>query len=248
MKKLSIYLLLCSSFAAKAQWTGPSSGILSTSNNVLISNTPLFGTQGSPPPPGLFEIRSLSTPNVTVFSATHDNVTIGKPFSLNNSSLNMRRANGNLSLQVMPLGNLTLNTDGFTTANRGFFINSDGRNFFKVTEKEITFRDANQDLFKVGDNGFLYTRKVVVTLSNPFPDYVFSNTYKLKPLQEVEAFIKKNKHLPNLPSAQQISDNNNQLELGEMQLKLLEKIEELTLYVIQQQKEIEALKQQLTTH
>jgi hypothetical protein len=82
---------------------------------------------------------------------------------------------------------------------------------------------------------------MVVTLANPFPDYVFETNYKLMPLSDLAAFIAKYKHLPNLPSAQQVADNNNQVELGEMQALLLEKVEELTLYILQQQQQIEEL-------
>lgn len=245
-KKLLLASALFFTTLSYAQWSGPTSGILSTGNNVLISNTPSYGLPGSPPPPYLFEIKSLATSPISVFSVGHNDINFGKNLNLNNGNFNLKRANGDIGFQFLPLGGFTLNTDGFTSANRGFFINSNGRNFFKVTESEITFSDANQDLFKVNSTGYLYTRKVVVTLNNPFPDYVFSNSYSLTPLKELEAFIKKYKHLPNIPSAQEISQNNNQLELGEMQLKLLEKVEELTLYILQQQKEIEALKLQLT--
>ncbi len=190
----------------------------------------------------MFEVRSLAAPAVTVFSAGYNDVNFAKTVNINNSSFNVRRANGTVGFQVMPLGNLTLNTDGFTTANRGFFINSDGRNFFKVTETELKFSDATQDLFKVDNQGYAYARKMVVTLNNPFPDYVFEKSYKLMPLSELKLFIATNKHLPNMASANEVSLNNNQVEIGELTTKLLEKVEELTLYILQQQAEIEALK------
>ncbi len=197
---------------------------------------------GSPPPPPLFEIRSLATPAVTVFAANYNDVNFGKTVNINNSGFNVKRANGTVGFQVLPLGNLTLNTDGFTTANRGFFINSDNRNFFKVTETELKFSDATQELFKVDNQGYAYARKMVVTLNNPFPDYVFEKNYKLMPLSELKLFIATNKHLPNMASAKEVSLNNNQVEIGELTTKLLEKVEELTLYILQQQAEIDALK------
>ena len=79
--------------------------------------------------------------------------------------------------------------------------------------------------------------------NNPWADYVFANNYNLKPLNEVEAFIKKNGHLPNVPSATEVKENG--LELGEMSKIQQEKIEELTLYLIEQKKEIETLKLQV---
>ena len=74
----------------------------------------------------------------------------------------------------------------------------------------------------------------------PFPDYVFNENYVLKPLSEVENFISLNKHLPDIPSANDIKKNG--LNIGEIQTKLLQKIEELTLYVIEQERRIESQK------
>jgi hypothetical protein len=82
--------------------------------------------------------------------------------------------------------------------------------------------------------------KVAVYCSNNWSDYVFANDYKLKPLEEVEAFVKANKHLPGMLSADQMVKEGN--DLGATDAKLLEKIEELTLYLIDMQKEIELLK------
>ncbi len=74
-------------------------------------------------------------------------------------------------------------------------------------------------------------------------DFVFSPTYRLKPLSEVEEYIIQNKHLPDVPSEEGVSkDGYSQHELNKA---LLQKIEELTLYVIQQQKEIQELKSQI---
>lgn len=92
---------------------------------------------------------------------------------------------------------------------------------------------ANQRNLDV--NGFLKTRKVTVTQTN-WADYVFDTSYRLIPLQQVEQFIQTNKHLPEVPSATDIKENG--LDVGANQAILLKKIEELTLYIIQQNKEI----------
>lgn len=85
------------------------------------------------------------------------------------------------------------------------------------------------------------TEKVKVDIaSGVWADYVFKNDYNLKPLEEVEAFINTNGHLPNVPSAKEIETEG--LNLGEMDAKLLEKIEELTLYIIELKKEVNELK------
>ena len=90
------------------------------------------------------------------------------------------------------------------------------------------------------------SKKVKVTATpGSVPDYVFQPNYKLQTLNELEAFIKANSHLPNIPNAKEIEANGQ--NLGEMQLKLLEKIEELTLYLIEENKENSNLKKQITT-
>lgn len=79
-----------------------------------------------------------------------------------------------------------------------------------------------------------------VRVRTGWADYVFADNYKLKPLSEVENFIKENKHLPNVPSAQEVEKQG--LNIGDMVRIQQEKIEELTLYIIQLQKEIKELK------
>jgi len=73
------------------------------------------------------------------------------------------------------------------------------------------------------------------------PDYVFQPDYKLMPLAQLEQYVKTEKHLPNVPKASEIQDNG--VNLGEFQMKLLEKIEELTLYTVEQAKVIEGQKE-----
>jgi len=90
--------------------------------------------------------------------------------------------------------------------------------------------------------GRVRCHEVEVALAPTFvwPDYVFNTSYKLKPLYEVENFVMANKHLEGVPSQEEIS--NNGVKLGEMNATLLQKVEELTLYMINLQKENDALK------
>ena len=85
--------------------------------------------------------------------------------------------------------------------------------------------------------GNIHAEEVKVDLNVPGPDYVFKEEYDLKSLEEIQNYIKTHGHLPNIPSAREMEANG--VQLGIMNMKLLEKIEELTLYTIQQQKEIE---------
>lgn len=73
-----------------------------------------------------------------------------------------------------------------------------------------------------------------------WPDYVFGDEYKLWPLADVKKFIEENKHLPNIPSAKEIEKNG--VQLGDMSKRLMEKVEELTLYILQLQEQVDELK------
>jgi len=97
---------------------------------------------------------------------------------------------------------------------------------------------------KLTVKGKIHTQEVRVDMAGPLvPDYVFANDYKLKSLQEVEDFIKENKHLPEIPSAQEIEKKG--LMLAEMNMSLLKKMEEMTLYMIEQNKKIENLEKKI---
>ncbi len=84
--------------------------------------------------------------------------------------------------------------------------------------------------------GNIHAQEVKVTV-NAGADFVFNDDYKLPSLKEVEQFIKTNNHLPEIASEKEMQDNG--LLLAEMNIKLLQKIEELTLYTIQQEKQLE---------
>ncbi len=89
-------------------------------------------------------------------------------------------------------------------------------------------------------DGKIISEEVKVQLSGNWPDYVFDNKYKLLSLNELKNFIVVNKHLPNIPSAAEVEKNG--IELGDMQKRMMEKIEELTLYILDLQKQVEELK------
>lgn len=91
-------------------------------------------------------------------------------------------------------------------------------------------------------NGLILSEGIKVIKDVPKADYVFEDNYPLRSLEETEAYIKKHHHLPNVPSAESFQENGYQL--GEMDNLLLEKIEELTLYLIDQNKEIKALQKE----
>lgn len=92
---------------------------------------------------------------------------------------------------------------------------------------------------KLSVNGNIRAKEIKVEIAN-WPDYVFAKNYSFPSLFETEKHIKEKGYLPGMPSAKEAEANG--INLGEMNAKLLQKIEELTLHLIRQQKEIETLK------
>jgi len=127
---------------------------------------------------------------------------------------------------------------GSTTVPSGIKLNVDG----KVAIGNPPSYPGNYDLYVMG--GILAEKvKVALSSSAGWSDFVFDPDYKLKSISELEEFIKSNKHLPEIPTTEDVTANGT--DLGEIQAKLLQKIEELTLYIIQQDKRIEMLEQKL---
>ena len=92
---------------------------------------------------------------------------------------------------------------------------------------------------KLTVKGKIHAEEVKIDLSVPAPDYVFAKEYDLLSIEEVQQYISEKGHLPNIPSAAAMEANG--VELGIMNMKLLEKIEELTLYTIEQEKKLKKL-------
>ena len=127
---------------------------------------------------------------------------------------------------------------------------------FKATKAEITQTLTTNDLtaqsatialltgITTAENlrveNLLCAQEVKVQISTCWPDFVFGKNYKLMPLQELEQFVNENQHLPEIPSAATVEENG--IELGQMNTLLLKKIEELTLYIFDLQKQIDELK------
>lgn len=110
-------------------------------------------------------------------------------------------------------------------------INTAGNSYFNGGNVGIG-TETPKEMLDVA--GTIRAREVKVEVTAGM-DRVFNNDYSLKPLSEVEAFVKENKHLPEIPSEKHMQENG--LNMNEFQIKLLQKIEELTLYVIDLKKE-----------
>jgi len=104
--------------------------------------------------------------------------------------------------------------------------------------------NTNDPNFRLFVEGGIRTRKVKVDVAS-WPDYVFSSSYQLPSLMEVEIFIQKNSHLPGVPAAAEVEKNG--LDIGDSHAVLLKKIEELTLYIIDLKKENKRLDERLNS-
>ncbi len=97
--------------------------------------------------------------------------------------------------------------------------------------------------YKVSINGRVICTELRVQTVGGWPDYVFANNYQLRSLPELETYIQANSHLPGVPPAAEVEADG--ITVGDMQKKLMEKVEELTLYIIQQDKTVKALEARL---
>ena len=186
--------------------------------------------------------------------------------TLNGGVSNLRMRGGNYAAMLRNDGSntyllLTNNNDingGYNTLRPWYVNNSSGDNCFADGKFQIAHSTGNiivagkigiglsnafailaaspsDELLTV--NGTIHAKEVKVDLTGSLADFVFTPTYKLMSLSEVEQFVKINKHLPEVPSAAEVSKNG--MSMGEMENKLLQKVEELTLYMIDQQKTID---------
>ncbi|SFE45911.1 hypothetical protein SAMN05518672_106197 [Chitinophaga sp. CF118] len=118
----------------------------------------------------------------------------------------------------------------FTNRLPRFSINVDGN---------VGIGTTNPGSNKLAVEGTIAARRVKVTQAAPWPDFVFDSSYQLPSLQEIKNYVTVNKHLPHVPSAKEIEKNGQ--DLGEMNRVLLQKIEELTLHLIELEEKLDKL-------
>ena len=130
-----------------------------------------------------------------------------------------------------------------TTPTQKLDINGNIRTTGKLLVGNISDTTINSlSDYSLAVNGSVLFTLATVKLFSNWPDFVFKKNYQLKTLEEVEKHIAEKGHLPNVPSAQEVAKNG--INVAEMDAKLLEKIEELTLYSIEQNKQIKKLQEE----
>jgi hypothetical protein len=186
--------------------------------------------------------NSVTLPSTTtsVIAGTNTSVTGNgsqtTPYQISATDTSLYNNNGSINQSTTTNNNRIVNMN-----NRNIWFNtSTSQNNGKIYIGSNTSYPNSTGNYKLFVEGGILTEKVKVALrnSNNWADYVFDKNYKLMPLEEVEKFVKQNNHLPRINSAEELS--NDGLDIAEMQAKHMEKIEELTLYAIEQNKKIKS--------
>ncbi|HMM03222.1 MULTISPECIES: hypothetical protein [unclassified Dysgonomonas] len=131
-------------------------------------------------------------------------------------------------------------SDRFVVGNIKWDSNNTWKDWFVVTEFGVGIKTSNPSC-ALDVNGTIRSKEVKIEASG-WSDFVFDKNYDLPKLSDVEKHINEKQHLPGIPSEKEILENG--ISVGEMQAKLLQKIEELTLYVIEQDKKIKILQKE----
>ena len=222
MKKsiLMSVLLFAIAFSVNAQWTTNSYGIYPLNLNHHLS----VGVY-TPNTPMEFTVKGqqiIYGPEASLLFGGLENTTVGWgqygiEYNVSAGGLNFWKPWGSNGAK-----------------NWVLFLHDDGR--VGIGTNVLT------DGFKLTVAGGINAQRVLIT-ELAGADFVFENGFHLMSLLELEQFVKNNKHLPDVPSAKEMEENG--LDMGEFQILLLQKVEELSLYIIQQQKEIDELKAHL---
>lgn len=112
-----------------------------------------------------------------------------------------------------------------------------------IIDKKITGTTERYKLLQLDYTGLLYAREIKVNLNQLWPDYVFADSYRLMPLEELKEYIAENGHLPNVPDACKMEEEG--VNVAKSNVMLMEKVEELTLYLLQMKEQLEEQKQVL---
>ncbi|MDP2889502.1 MAG: hypothetical protein Q8P34_11165 [Bacteroidota bacterium] len=225
--KIKFFLLssiLFLSQQAFSQWTD-TGAIIYTNDKVGIGTSSLDNAV-------LLKVQGSTSPAIEIANSSNTRLQIGIPTSPNDFSV------GSI------LGDAVIRPSGGINGHNGLIFsipnnNNDGNSYFAFGDSynALWMKIFNNKIVKI--DGKLFAKEIEVK-TDVWSDFVFKSDYKLMPLNELESFIKENNHLPNIPTEAEVKTNG--INVAEMNAKLLQKVEELTLYVIEQQKQIEELK------
>lgn len=180
-----------------------------------------------------FKIQGSTSPAMEISNSSNTRLQIGIPTGGNDFAI------GSI------LGDAVLRPCGGINNHNGLVFNLpnnnlDGNSYFAFGDQGngLWMKIYNNKTMKM--DGKLFAKEIELK-ANVWADYVFKPDYRLMPLNELESFIKTNNHLPNIPTEREVKAQG--INVAEMNAKLLQKVEELTLYVIELKKENEKIKQ-----
>ena len=199
-----------------------------------------------------------ATSQAMEFYTDKEKFTFNKPFhgSGDYGALQIKTPTGNLEFGPMDLGyarfktnmstyhfdrRLLLHTGELTSETKFTFVTDNSTHCMTMLTNGNVGIGTTSPSYKLDVNGTIRANEIIVNTTGA--DFVFADDYQLRPLSEVKAFITENKHLPEIKSAQEMQENG--VGINELQTQLLQKIEELTLYILQQEERIKALEMEL---
>lgn len=217
----------------------PSGGQVNISGNMAantfkISNTPITSA-------GAYDVLTRNTVNGSIEKVAASALNVswagisGKPTTLTGYGI----TDGATSSSVTAVQASVTSLDGNAVHKAGTETITGRKHFDGGVAMGLANGVVYPTAYKLAVGGGIIAESVKVKPQGEWPDYVFEKGYPMLSLLDLEKFILKNKHLPNVPSAAEVKKEG--LDLGETNAKLLQKIEELTLYLIEKDKEIQKL-------
>lgn len=204
-------------------WTIAGSDISFTTGNIGI---------GTPTPDYALDVAgTLNATNILIDGTPLEGSS--SPWTIAGSDISY--TDGEVDVTTLNATNINLNGSTLVSSQWA----SSGADL-SYTTGNIGIGTNNTQGYMLAVAGNIVAEGVKVELAVNWPDFVFEKDFDLLSLKDIESYINKNGHLPNVPSAEEVKRNG--ISLGEMDATLLQKIEELTLHSIQQQKEIDSLK------
>ncbi len=210
---------------------------------------------GSVAPTANLQVSAFSTPSTTPWvlfeggGSTFENISL-RLFDTGTAAgniniLDFAHSNQGNAVSVSRIKSINVGSNSASGANLVLETasnNTGSFNAYQIFMKNngnVGIGTDNTHGYRLAVNGKTITEELVVELKGNWPDYVFGEGYALPTLPELEQYITINKHLPEMPTAEEVE--NNGLSLGEMNAILLKKVEELTLYLISQDKKLQEL-------
>ncbi len=239
-----------------------------TTNFVTTQKTARIAlTTGSPPATNTYALE-LNTASINAWEIFAALPATGRTLNLQNEydgDIHMVSGGGQVGIGISP-GNSRVTISGpdnngtvgsleIQSSNGSHTMLLDGNEIDALSNNNHLHLNANSNGpvsigglgiandYKLSVHGKVIAEEVRVQLVGAWPDYVFSEDYNLMPIESLEASIKQNGHLPGIPSATQIESEG--LDVGDMHRRVMEKIEELTLYIIDLKKENAELKKRI---